>query len=86
MPRSETKGAEGRPKRFLPFMEGARSCAGMALAEMNLTATLAILYGHFSFRLADEVGCCFLPFLSWIFEALAFCTATLVSGMLTLVA
>lgn len=36
-------------------MEGPRSCAGLALANMNLTATLALLYGHFTFRLADEV-------------------------------
>ena len=36
-------------------MEGARSCAGQALAVMNLTATLAMLYGSFTFRLADEV-------------------------------
>ncbi|CAL8468296.1 g7836 [Coccomyxa elongata] len=47
---------EGRVRRFLPFMEGPRSCAGLALANMNLTATLALLYGHFSFRLADEMG------------------------------
>ncbi len=46
---------DGRARRFLPFMEGPRSCAGLALANMNLTATLALLYGHFSFRLADEV-------------------------------
>lgn len=46
---------EGRAKRFVPFMEGPRSCAGQALASMNLTATLALLYGRFSFRLADEV-------------------------------
>ena len=45
---------EARPKRFLPFMEGPRSCAGQALAAMNMTATLALLYGSFSFRLADE--------------------------------
>ena len=44
-----------RPKRFLPFMEGPRSCAGQALANMNIPATLATLYGRFSFRLADEV-------------------------------
>ena len=49
--------ANGRVRRFLPFMEGPRSCAGLALANMNLTATLALLYGHFSFRLADEVRC-----------------------------
>ena len=36
-------------------MEGPRSCAGQALAVMNLTATLAMLYGAFTFRLADEV-------------------------------
>lgn len=49
----------GKAKRFLPFMEGARSCAGQALAVMNLTATLAMMYGSFTFRLAEEVG---MPF------------------------
>ncbi|KAK9914782.1 hypothetical protein WJX75_000489 [Coccomyxa subellipsoidea] len=52
----DTSGANGRVRRFLPFMEGPRSCAGLALANMNLTATLALLYGHFTFRLADEMG------------------------------
>ncbi|CAK0779841.1 hypothetical protein CVIRNUC_004867 [Coccomyxa viridis] len=46
----------GKAKRFLPFMEGARSCAGQALAVMNLTATLAMMYGSFTFRLAAEMG------------------------------
>lgn len=41
-------------------MEGPRSCAGQALAVMNLTAMLAMLYGSFTFRLADEV-CSLLP-------------------------
>jgi len=46
---------DGKARRFLAFMEGPRSCAGQALAVMNLTATLAMLYGSFTFRLADEV-------------------------------
>ena len=46
---------DGRVKRFLPFMDGQRSCAGLALANMNLTSTLALLYGRYTFRLADEV-------------------------------
>ena len=50
----------GKAKRFLPFMEGARSCAGQALAVMNLTATLAMMYGSLTFRLAEEVG---MPFI-----------------------
>ena len=49
------RSADGKARRFLPFMEGPRSCAGQALAVMNLTATLAMLYGSFTFRLADEV-------------------------------
>jgi cytochrome P450 len=28
-------------KRYLPFSEGPRSCAGMSLAKVNMTATLA---------------------------------------------
>ena len=55
--RCSPRSTGGKAKRFLPFMEGARSCAGQALAVMNLTATLAIMYGSFTFRLADEVGC-----------------------------
>lgn len=43
-------------KRYLPFSEGARSCAGMSLAKVNLTACLATLLGHFKFRLAEEVS------------------------------
>jgi hypothetical protein len=42
-------------KRYLPFSEGPRSCAGSSLAKVNMTATLASLLGNFSFRLADEV-------------------------------
>ena len=44
-----------KARRFLAFSEGPRSCAGQALAVMNLTAMLAMLYGNFTFRLADEV-------------------------------
>ena len=49
------RSTDGRARRFLAFMEGPRSCAGQALAVMNLTAALAILYGNFTFRLAEEV-------------------------------
>ncbi|KAK9820314.1 hypothetical protein WJX72_008814 [[Myrmecia] bisecta] len=45
-----------RPRRYIPFSLGARSCVGQTLANMNLTATLAQLLGYFSFRLADEMG------------------------------
>ena len=44
-----------RPKRFLPFSSGSRDCVGQTLAKLNLTTTLAQLYGNFSFALADEV-------------------------------
>lgn len=43
-------------KKFIPFGDGARSCVGRTLAQLNLTTALAQLYGHFTFRLADEVG------------------------------
>ena len=49
------RSGDARARRFLAFMEGPRSCAGQALAVMNLTAMLAMLYGSFTFRLADEV-------------------------------
>jgi len=42
-------------KKFIPFGDGARSCVGRTLAQLNLTTALAQLYGHFTFRLADEV-------------------------------
>ena len=50
------RSTDGKARRFLPFMEGPRSCAGQALAVMNLTATLTALYGNFTFKLADEVS------------------------------
>jgi cytochrome P450 len=42
-------------KRFVPFSSGGRDCVGQNLARLNLTTTLAQLYGCFSFRLAEEV-------------------------------
>ncbi len=42
-------------KRWFPFSDGPRNCVGQALAKMNMAATFAQLYSHFSFRLADEV-------------------------------
>ena len=42
-------------KRFVPFSEGVRDCVGQNLARLNLTTTLAQLFGSFSFRLAEEV-------------------------------
>ncbi len=44
-----------KAKRFLPFSDGRRDCAGQALAKMNVTAALAILLGHFHFDLTPEV-------------------------------
>ncbi len=45
-----------RPKRYFPFAEGPRNCVGQNLAKVSLTATVATLMQHFSFRLADEVS------------------------------
>ena len=45
-----------KAKRFLPFSDGRRDCAGQALAKMNVTAALAILLGHFHFELTPEVS------------------------------
>ena len=42
-------------KRWFPFSDGPRNCVGQALAKMNMAATFAQLYSHYSFRLADEV-------------------------------
>eukprot|EP00884_Botryococcus_braunii_P016342 jgi/Botrbrau1/3391/Bobra.0337s0032.1 len=55
--KSGTEEEPFRPvKRFIPFAEGARSCAGMSLAKINVAATLATLLGNFTFTLADEMG------------------------------
>lgn len=45
-----------RPKRWIPFSEGPRSCVGRALADMSMTGTLATLLAQFHFRLADKMG------------------------------
>ena len=42
-------------KRFIPFSEGSRDCVGQSLARLNLTTTLAQLFGSFSFRLDESV-------------------------------
>eukprot|EP00884_Botryococcus_braunii_P001263 jgi/Botrbrau1/11137/Bobra.331_1s0007.1 len=52
---SVTKG-ERLVKRYLPFSEGPRSCAGMPLAKITLSATLATLMSRYSFTLAPEMG------------------------------
>ncbi|GAB4815788.1 hypothetical protein N2152v2_002834 [Parachlorella kessleri] len=41
-----------RALRYLPFSTGPRDCVGQNLARMNYMATLAVLLGRFSFRLA----------------------------------
>lgn len=43
-------------KRWFPFSDGPRNCIGQALAKMNMAATFAQLYSHYSFQLADEVS------------------------------
>lgn len=42
-------------KRWFPFSDGPRNCVGQALAKMNMAATFAQLYSHYSFKLAEEV-------------------------------
>lgn len=44
-----------KPQRFIPFSIGARDCVGQTLARLNLSTTLAQLYGSFTFKLAAEV-------------------------------
>ena len=51
-----SRSKEQAPLRWLPFGLGPRDCIGQSLARLNYTATLATLLGHFSFRLAPEVG------------------------------
>ena len=46
-----------KPQRFIPFSIGARDCVGQTLARLNLSTTLAQLYGSFTFKLAAEVRC-----------------------------
>ncbi|KAL3150250.1 hypothetical protein ABBQ32_000104 [Trebouxia sp. C0010 RCD-2024] len=43
-------------KRWFPFSDGPRNCVGQALAKMNMATTLAQLYSHYSFQLAEEMG------------------------------
>ncbi|CAL5219591.1 g1454 [Coccomyxa viridis] len=45
-----------KPQRFIPFSIGARDCVGQTLARLNLSTTLAQLYGSFTFQLAAEMG------------------------------
>ncbi|CAL5225848.1 g8631 [Coccomyxa viridis] len=45
-----------KPQRFMPFSQGSRDCVGQTLARLNLSTTLAQLYGNFSFQLAPEMG------------------------------
>lgn len=47
-----------QPLRFFPFSLGTRDCVGQSLARLNYTATLATLWGQFSFSLAAEVRIC----------------------------
>ena len=42
-------------KRWFPFSDGPRNCVGQALAKLNMAATFAQLYSHYSFQLAEEV-------------------------------
>lgn len=42
-------------KRYIPFSEGVRICAGRALAHVYMAATLASLLSHFTFKLAERV-------------------------------
>lgn len=60
-----------QPLRFFPFSLGTRDCVGQSLARLNYTATLATLWGQFSFRLAAEVSLtCDEPFWCACFSAL----------------
>lgn len=54
-PAVDLKDLPNRPKRWYPFSEGARSCVGQSLANMNVAGTLATLLARFHFRLADQV-------------------------------
>ena len=47
--------ASKQGKRWFPFSDGPRNCVGQALAKMNMAATFAQLYSHFTFQLAEEV-------------------------------
>lgn len=64
--KQQPTGSQGAPvKRFIPFSQGSRDCAGQSLARMNYATTVAMLVANFSFKLAPEVGsktqCCSPP-------------------------
>lgn len=40
----------------MPFADGLRTCIGQSLAMATMPLTLAGLYGHFTFKLADRVS------------------------------
>lgn len=67
-------------KRWFPFSDGPRNCVGQALAKMNMAATFAQLYSHYSFKLAEEVTCLSMPgyTASWLllFALYSDCTPT----------
>lgn len=52
----DPRASGARPQRFFPFSMGERDCVGQNLGRLNFTATLAKLWGNFTFRLAAEVS------------------------------
>ena len=51
----EKPASGGRPvKRYIPYSLGSQDCVGQNLARHSVPAALAMLFSHFSFRLAAE--------------------------------
>lgn len=71
----ETPASGGRPvKRYIPYSLGSQDCVGQNLARHSMPAALAMLFSHFTFRLAAEArrsGLC--RGLPWTCPALPSC-------------
>lgn len=49
-------GKSGQPLRYCPFSQGPRNCAGQSMADMNVRAILAALWGRFTFKPVGDVS------------------------------
>ncbi len=53
-PAAQLAAGERAAKRYVPYSMGSQDCVGQNLARHSMPAALAMLFAHFTFRLADE--------------------------------